>query len=486
MKKILFIISGELFLRNYIRTGVIDYLSKNYDCKIIADRKIYNKVVVEKLENFAGYYISDPKEFDKRRNLMSVISWRYRKKSSTFSYRIMWFTGLRTLNFFSSLTHFKEFLSFVKINLTRRKNVIKRSEKIFTFRRNKLLPMIFGNLIIFSIFMFFYKKTLTLNRSLEKYIESIKPDIILFPSTAYEPISYDILEIGTKKKVKILFLIDNWDNLSSKTLFLRKPDFITVWGRQTLEHGVNIQGLKEKQIIMIGTPRFDIYYKTLNNLPKSPINGKYVLFLGVALEMDEIGALKELDKELEQNKDLYGDLKIIYRPHPWRHGKKDFNESDFKHVELDMQMKDTYLRLKKYDDTYNKRTIPIEFQPNMDYYPAIIGNANFIVASLTTMAIEALIMEKKVLLIVYDDGQNYFTTPKNVFNYCEHFRGIEKLKGFVFCKEKSRLRQQFRDTYVNMRRDGFKSIKSDLSYFLFNDNREYQQRLFDAIQYTLK
>ena len=271
-------------------------------------------------------------------------------------------------------------------------------------------------------------------------------------------------------------------------MFLRKPDFITVWGRQTLEHGVKIQGLKEKQIILTGTPRFNIYYKALNNLPKSLINGKYVLFLGVALEMDEIGALKELDEELEENKDIYGDLKIIYRPHPWRHGKKDFNESDFKHVELDMQMKDNYLRQKKRDELFNKRifTGMTEFQPSIDYYPGILGNALFVVASLTTMALEALIMEKKVLLIVYDDGTNLFTTPKIVFEYCEHFRGIEKLKGFVFCKKKSKLRQQFRETYVNMSSDGFKPIKSDISYFLFNDNREYNQRLFDAIEYALK
>ncbi len=481
MKKVVFIISSNLFVRNYIHTGVIDFLSKKYDCKILVSEEIFNKDEVEKLESFAGYYASDLKEDNKRYNFMNVILWRYRKKSTTFNFRIMRSLGLRNLNFFSSLTQFKEFLSFVKINMTRRR----KNDKIFTFRQNRLLPMIFGNLFIFPFFIFFYKMRLTLNKSLEKSVESIKPDLILFPSSAADPIGYDIIEIGNKKKVKTVFLIDNWDNLSSKTVFLRKPDFITVWGRQTLEHGVKIQGLKEKQIIMIGTPRFDIYYKTLNNLPKSPINGKYVLFTGAALAMDETGALKELDEELERNNDIYGDLKIIYRPHPWRHGKNDFNESDFKHVELDMQMKDNYLRIKKLEEFSEQKTVPIEFQPNINYYPAILGNALFVVAPLTTMALEALIIEKKVLLIVYDDGQN-FTTPKNVFKYYEHFRGIEKLNGFVFCKEKNRLKQQFREIYVNMSKDGFKPIKSDLSYFIFNDNREYQQRLFDAIEYTYK
>ncbi len=474
MKKILFIISSDLFVRNYIHTGVIDSLNKKYDCRILVSERIFNKDEVEKLESFAGYYASDLREDNKRYNFMNVILWRYRKKSTTFNFRIMRSLSLRDLNFFSSLTKFKEFLSFVKINMTRRR----KNDKIFNFRQNKFLPMMFGNSFIFPFFIFFYRMRLTLNKSLEKHVESLKPDLILFPSSAADPIGYDIIEIGNKKKVKTVFLIDNWDNLSSKTVFLRKPDFITVWGRQTLEHGVKIQGLKEKQIIMIGTPRFDIYYKSLKNLPKSPINGKFVLFTGAALAMDETGALKELDEELERNMDVYGDLKIIYRPHPWRQGKNDFNESDFKHVELDMQMKDHYYSGKNLSNA-------VDFQPSIDYYPAILGNALFIVAPLTTMALEALIMKKKVLLIVYDDGQ-HFTTPKNVFKYYEHFRGIENLKGFVFCKEKSILKQQFRETYVNMSRDGFKPIESDLSYLLFNDNRTYQQRLFDAIEYALK
>jgi len=89
------------------------------------------------------------------------------------------------------------------------------------------------------------------------------------------------------------------------------------------------------------------------------------------------------------------------------------------------------------------------------------------------MALEALLMERKVLLLVYDDGKNH-TTLKNVFKYYEHFRGIEKLNGFVFLKDKSRLKKQFCDIYINM------------SYFLFNDNREYKQHLFDAIDYIIK
>ena len=69
MPKILFIISSDLFVRNYIHTGVIDSLSKKDDCKIVTSGEIFNKDDVEKLENFEGYYISDPHEDIKSYNL---------------------------------------------------------------------------------------------------------------------------------------------------------------------------------------------------------------------------------------------------------------------------------------------------------------------------------------------------------------------------------------------------------------------------------
>ena len=190
-KKILFIISHDLYVRNYIHTGVIDSLNKKYDCKIVASSKLYYKEEVEKLNNFAGYYPSFPNEDNKRLFLMSVIQWRYRKKSTTFLFRFMRFNNLSNLDFFSNLTYFKEFLYFVKRNL---------------HRHSVLIQMIFGSILLYPFFIFFYKRRLTLSKYLEKSVDKINPDIILFPSSAYDTISNDIIEIGAKKKIKTMFL----------------------------------------------------------------------------------------------------------------------------------------------------------------------------------------------------------------------------------------------------------------------------------------
>jgi len=473
MKKILFIISSDLFIRNYIKTGVIDFLSKNYDLKIACYKNIHLKSEIDKLDNFIGFYTSNIRQDKRRYFLMDVTLWRYRKRSTTFNFRFMRVSKLSNLDFFSSLKNIKEFLSFLKEKL--------KFQNLN--RKNLILRIIFGNRFIFPIFSILYKKRLAINKSLEVIIRKQEPDLVVFPSSAYDPIGYDIIEIGKRNKVKTLFLIDNWDNLSSKTVFLRRPDFLTVWGKQSVEHAIEIHGFKKREVIPIGTPRFDIYYQFVRTPPKSPIERDYILFTGAALTMDETQALKKLDEEIKENPEIYGNLKIIYRPHPWRHEYNDFNESEFKNVVLDPQIREHYLAKQQVDLSGLGRYDKIKFQPDINYYPAILGNALFIIAPLTTMALEALIMEKNVLVLVYDDGKN-ITTPSNVFNYYEHFRGIEKLEGFTFCKDINKLKYLFRVLYMKLKEKNFKNTKSNLSYFLFKDNRTYENRLLDAIEYV--
>jgi len=68
-----------------------------------------------------------------------------------------------------------------------------------------------------------------------------------------------------------------------------------------------------------------------------------------------------------------------------------FDEKKFKHIILDPQVKSAY---------YKKDH---GFQPDLKYYPHW-SNAEFVVATPTTMLMEALVCHKQVLLLAYDDG----------------------------------------------------------------------------------
>ena len=55
-KKILFIISDDLFVRNYIDTGVYKFLEKKFNICLIANEKINSKEKVKRIKSFKGFY----------------------------------------------------------------------------------------------------------------------------------------------------------------------------------------------------------------------------------------------------------------------------------------------------------------------------------------------------------------------------------------------------------------------------------------------
>ena len=80
-----------------------------------------------------------------------------------------------------------------------------------------------------------------------------------------EPEFIKLVKISKFLKSKILFLVDNWDNISSKTIFIEKPDAISVWGDQTVKHANLIQKINKKKIFKLGSPKFDNYIQLKKN-----------------------------------------------------------------------------------------------------------------------------------------------------------------------------------------------------------------------------
>ena len=55
-KKILFVISDDLFVRNYIDTGVYKFLEKKFNICLIVNDKINSKEKIKKIKSFKGFY----------------------------------------------------------------------------------------------------------------------------------------------------------------------------------------------------------------------------------------------------------------------------------------------------------------------------------------------------------------------------------------------------------------------------------------------
>ena len=270
--------------------------------------------------------------------------------------------------------------------------------------------------------------------------------------------------ISQKIKIKILYLVDNWDNLSSKSTLFSKNSTFTVWGKQTLKHANKIQKIKKNQIKLLGTPRFENYFHLRNKKIKSYFKFKYILFVESTLPV-ESSILPVLDKIISQN-EKFKNLKIIYRPHPWRKSLKVYNQKEFKNIIIDPQIK----------KNYSIKNFSSSFQPSLDYYPALLKNAEFVISGPTSMIIESLIFRKPILLLNFKI-KNFLLSPFNILKNFEHFKNIEKCSLIVKHSYEKDLEKNLLKC-LNLRKNIDKNlIDNERDYFLTEKCKNYKNNL---------
>lgn len=304
----------------------------------------------------------------------------------------------------------------------------------------------------------------------------VKPDIVLAPTGGYDGLVWDGLRAAQAEGIATVALIHNWDNLSSKGAFAVRPDWLAVWGEQSVEHAVRIHGFARERVVSVGSPALDSYFRHEPGTTTSPFPYRFALFAGCYAPFDERVALERLDALIEE----HGlDLKIVYRPHPHRRARNepDFvDETKLRHVVLDPQVRETYLA--SFDEYAPKAKRKKPLFPALDYYPALFEHTEFVICPLSTMMIEAAAFERRVLVVAYDDGVHP-NSPAEVVHY-DHFAGIEKLPGFTVAGTLDALGEQMLELEAGGRMPQT-SMRDGIQYYLFHDERTYGRRLADLL-----
>lgn len=204
-----------------------------------------------------------------------------------------------------------------------------------------------------------------------------------------------------------------------------------------------------------------------NKKIKSHFDFKYILFLGSSIRYTyETDILKLIDDILKNNKKFIN-IKLVYRSHPWRPFTKIIDTSLYKNIILDPQISNEH-KQKKFNTS---------FQPNLNYYPSLIKNAEFIISGPTSMIIECAIFYKKILLLNFDD-KNSNLTPRKVCEQFEHFKNIDTIEIIKKNNYLSKLEQDMEE--ILLKKIDKKILRrTDLQrkYFLYDDKFSYNQRL---------
>lgn len=457
MKKALIVISSDIYIRNYLRTKAFKELSEHLDCEFIADSGVNNKSDLEELAGFRGYFDIAPRMRDLHSLHFSLMMWRFRKRSKTFTYRWMRNSGWHTIKRSGPL--FPRFLSFVIW-------LIKASANPQGLR----IPFL-ANPLIYPVSIWFLRQKLRINRQILDFFDSGEYHVCLFPSSAFDAAAVDTTRVARIKGVPSICLIDNWDNLTSKTVFWELPDFIGVWGAQAKRQAVDIHGFEPEQVALLGTPRFDSYYEYRNQPSTSHYEFPYVLFVGSAMPFDELGALRRLEQIILGSDRSKDSLRIVYRPHPWQQKRQieaKFDEEDFSIVSLDSQMRKAYEQGVRPEKTDEK------FQPDLSYYPSLLHHARVVIGPLTTMLLEAALSLRPVIGLSYFDGHHLTTSLR----YFSHFQGTEQIPGFTLCHSPDTLQDLLVKALASAPISGPDSDQAT-QFFVYRDSRPYSQRISD-------
>ena len=448
-KKVLFLISSELFHRNYVKTGVLEFLAQNYSELFILASKEVSSI---NHKNVIRYQIDDRHE-NRHYQFLRILGWRYRHRSRSFRFRLV-----RNSQF---------------------KFDFKQSEKINTFsetvranfaslkRRIKILSA--GSVLLFPVVQHLYKKMLRPRKSLIDIIKQVQPDVVVMPSSSYDPIVMDLINITKIQNIRSILLVDNWDNLSSKSILWELPDAVAVWGEQTKQFALDIQKFRNEQVTCIGSARFDNYFRVRHKKLTSHFEFKYILFLGQSLPSEEMAVLKILNDLLDSQEFSGSGLKIVYRPHPWAMNQGIPDLTTLNAVVLDPQIAPK--------DPLRKDIL--SFQPSLVYYPSLLKNAEFVVSGLTSMLIEASIFHKNIIAIGHEEPGNY-TSPHKLLTECMHFEGIESLPNLTISKSQEELIEYFKKLITV--KHNFSNIQMDaeLSHFIMFEGT-YIERLHNLI-----
>lgn len=482
----LFFISGNNYIRNYVETGVLHAIRNGSSLPVAIESDV---AISEKLASelqICGRFKYEANAVFAHDLLFKVLMLTYRRRSTAFAFRYrrewdylatLWRTAVKVGQSTSQVPFGNLLPRFVReLILVRKSNpdyflrVVKQSS-LLVFARLMSLPG------LSALFRLLFDQCVRPNADVEKIIAATRPDLIIIPTNAYEPLLNDVHRLRRKHGYRTFLLVDNWDNLSSKTVFAHPVDYIGVWGQQSVDQSISIHGIAPSAIFKLGTPRFDGYERLIREMAAgkpqpSPVPFEYVLFTGCSIAFDETTALEHLDRACARWNEQTGEqLKIIYRHHPWRLTRKQevpFDPRNFKHVVPDQQLRN-YKR--------KKREARSVVQPDLNYYPPLLANARFVVGPLTTMLLEAALFRKAILALAYDDGI-HLTSPHNAYRFYPHFQGIERIPGLSLIHQLNDLESSFiRTCEMKHYVPDPKLHEQAIAQFLHRDEKSYVDRL---------
>ena len=320
------------------------------------------------------------------------------------------------------------------------------SYTVFFFSKSKLLDSLF-------------KMCSLIWPSFIRALLKSKPDIVvIFSGGAFTGVENVCLKICEILKIPTVLIIDNWDNLNSKSLFWSCPTGLGVWGKNMENDAKLIHGMKPKVLKHIGSARFRPNEHTL-----IPIEQEFLFFAGSGKPLiNELDAVLKV-RELMNNCGL-SSVELIYRPHPMSEMNMDKIKELLKSkssIQIDPSFRDDLS-----ENFYQYETLR--------YLESLCKFARLVIAPQSTIIVESLSLGTPVISLNWADTYN----RERPLDEYTHLLELNATIGY-FAPQ----------SFIELRHAIIEAMQLDFEYNLvpqilptFDDN--YSDRIFSLVNET--
>ena len=264
-KATLVIISEEIY-QNYFFSGLINIFIEKFELSIICEDSIYHKI-----KPFADENNIRCLSYTKNHFLMTNFLGLSLRETKRMAKLCRGF-NLRLERMHSSLKYFQSF-------------------GCYQFLKSTIKDYLYLLISFYSAKKDFKRLIGRLKQSsLIKSLSVLNPKYTFIPCQA---VSYEIFYVSLAIKKMIIktldiCLVDNWDNLCSKSTFLIKPYKVGVYSQQAKNHADRIQGLNNNTVFIWGSPRYDLYLKSAEKTTSKTTTKPYILYAGTSIYYDPL------------------------------------------------------------------------------------------------------------------------------------------------------------------------------------------------------
>lgn len=324
------------------------------------------------------------------------------------------------------------------------------------------------------------------NDALDSLLNEECPDIVLHPTVLEGLFVSDLVRWGEANGKPTVFIMNSWDNPSTKAMLLGFPSRLVVWGEQTRQHAIHHMDVPPERVVSLGAAQFDFYRHPPGETPAKyrrrlgvSDGYKVLLYAGSSKGLDEISHLVRLEEAVER-----GDLKncfVLYRPHPWRAYPKeeaDFFSLNWKHVMIDPAMEACYQQSRQ------KKKIHIELASYEDTH-VTLSAVDAVISPLSTILLEAALHGKPVAAYLPDEDMKRsqsLATSARLIHFLDFFDRVDCIR----CESPDNLIEDCRRLLQNTDEPGIgEKIKKQCAYFVEPGEQSYAERLNNLIQTLL-